>query len=395
MSLPESERVILANVRPSPGFGGKYQLACMRCDWTSDPEFLLRCPRCDGALDAELSLENAQLRPADHPEETYLDFLPVSSMDFLVQATSVRTPTRPASALGQAICIPQLWVKDESQQPTGSTKDRLAAIVLAVFREFGIAEWVAVGTGNSSTALARAAHLDGQARAHFFCGREFAADHQITTNDRVSLTVVDGDYARARVVAHEFAERHGMAWEGGFFNWARREGLKIGYLEAFDDMDVGPDVVVQAISSGMGMLAACKGAREYLALGRLGAMPRFLMVQQDTCAPMATAWNLGRAELTDADVIAEPTGLARAILLGDARDSYPYIRDIAMDTSGSITVVNQEELTQARRMLLELEGIDVCYASAATVATARNEAAAGRISPDQVVLLSLTGSMRT
>lgn len=372
----------------------KYRLVCIRCGWESDPAFRLRCPRCMGALDPKLNLENATERDSDHPELTYLDFLPAESQHFLDAGVSVRTPCRSAPRLGAAIGLPCLWVKDETQQPTGTTKDRLASVVLAVFRQFGIKEFVASSTGNSSTALARAVRRDHSMRAHFFCGRDFTGDHDIETDDRVTLTVVDGTYAQATQVAQEFAAQHGLVWEGGFFNWARREGLKLTYLEAFDAMDTEPDVVVQAISSGMGMMAARKGVEEYLACGRLTSLPRFLMVQQDTCAPMAEAWREGRAELTEDDVIQRPTGLARAILLGDGRPFYPYMRDIAVASGGSIVSVSQDALVQARTMLRELEGLEVCHSSAATIAALRNEVAAQRITPDQTVLVNLTGRGR-
>lgn len=372
----------------------KYLLCCVDCDWQGEPEFRLRCPRCSGALDPRLSLERAVIRDSSRPELTYLDFLPVESRHFVNADISVRTPCRPAPYLGAAIGLPHLWVKDESQQPTGTTKDRLAAVVLAAFRQFGITEWVASSTGNSSTALARAVQHDPSMRAHFFCGRDFVGDHDIETSDRVSLTVIDGSYAEATKAAQGFAAEHGLAWEGGFFNWARREGLKLTYLEAFDAMDTKPDVVVQAISSGMGMMAARKGAEEYLGCGRLDKMPRFLMVQQDTCAPMAAAWRRGGAELDEGDVVAHPQGLARAILLGDGRATYPYMREIAADSGGSIVSVTQEELVGARGMLRELEDLDVCHSSAATIAALRNEAAAGRIAPHEVVLVNLTGRER-
>ncbi|MFE5583107.1 pyridoxal-phosphate dependent enzyme [Kitasatospora sp. NPDC056531] len=384
----------VVNHREKPEAPPKYRLLCVSCGWESAPEFRLRCPRCSGALDPRLNLENVTTRDGDQPELTYLDFLPVESGHFLDADVSVRTPCRPAARLGAAIGLPRLWVKDESQQPTGTTKDRLASVVLAVFRQFEIKEFVASSTGNSSTALARAVQRDHSMRAHFFCGRDFTGDHDIETGDRVSLTVVDGNYAQATQVAQEFAARKGLVWEGGFFNWARREGLKLTYLEAFDAMDDKPDVVVQAISSGMGMMAVRKGVAEYLACGRLTSSPRFVMVQQDTCAPMAVAWREGRAELTEDDVIEHPTGLARAILLGDGRATYPYMRDIATESGGSIVSVSQDELVQARTMLRELEGLDVCHSSAATIAALRNEAAAQRITPDQVVLVNLTGRER-
>ncbi|MEV6580863.1 pyridoxal-phosphate dependent enzyme [Streptomyces sp. NPDC051582] len=384
----------VVNHREKSEASPKYRLSCIDCGWESDPEFRLRCPRCSGALDPRINLEHATERDSGRPELAYLDFLPVESEHFLDADISLRTPCRPAPHLGAAIGLPHLWVKDESRQPTGTTKDRLASVVLAVFRQFGINEFVASSTGNSSTALARAVQRDPSMRAHFFCGRDFTGDHDIETGDRVSLTVVDGNYAQASQVAKEFAARNGLVWEGGFFNWARREGLKLTYLEAFDAMDDKPDVVVQAISSGMGMMAVRKGVAEYLACGRLASAPRLLMVQQDTCAPMAAAWSEGRAELTEDDVIERPTGLARAILLGDGRATYPYMRDIAAESGGAIVSVSQDELVQARTMLRELEGLDVCHSSAATIAALRNEAAARRITPDEVVLVNLTGRER-
>lgn len=346
-------------------------------------------------MDAVLDLAEARLGDDEHPELAYFDFLPIDSPGFLDGGISVRTPCRPAPRAGGAIGVPRLWLKDESQQPTGTTKDRLASVVLAVFRQFGITEWVASSTGNSAAALVRAVRRDPSMRAHFFCGREFVNDHDRLSDAQVSVTVVDGDYADASRTARRYADEHGLTWEGGFFNWARREGLKLAYLEAFDAMDVQPDVVVQAISSGMGIMAAHKGAREYLATERLRAMPRFVMVQQDTCAPMAAAWREGRDELTDADVVADPAGLARAILLGDCRSSYGYMRDIAAASGGGIVSVSQRDLVEARDLLRELEAVDVCYSAAATIAAVRVEAAAGLINPGDVTLVNLTGRQRT
>lgn len=79
--------------------------------------------------------------------------------------------------------------------------------------------------------------------------------------------------------------------------------------EAFDAMDAGPDVIVQAVSSGMGVLEGRKGAAEFLAQEQLTSMSRSLMVQEDNCAPMASAWRDGRSELSDCNVVTDPTGI--------------------------------------------------------------------------------------
>jgi threonine synthase len=382
---------VVVTVVESGGTRSKYQLECVRCRWCGPPALRFRCPLCAGALEPRFVLAGLAPGPDEFPEAGYFDLLPVDSMSSVRRGTSRATVCRPAPRLGAAIGAPNLWVKDESAQPTGSTKDRLAAVVVAVFRQYGVREFATSSTGNTAVALARAVEADATMRAHFFCGRDFASLHAFETSDRIGLTVIDGGYAEASEAGRARAEERGILWEGGFFNWARREGLKLAYLESFDAMDEEPAVVVQAVSSGMGMMAAYKGAGEYRALGRLARMPRFLMAQQDTCAPMANGWRDGRHELDDRDVIVNPTGLAQAILLGDARASYPYMREIAEATGGSITAVGQPSLVHIRRLIRELEDLEVGYSAAVAVAAVGQEAAAGRIDPGEVVLVNLTG----
>ncbi len=374
--------------------GDKYRIECVDCGWTESPALVFRCPCCNGAIEAMLNLHGASVHPSAQPEAAYLDFLPITSTESIPPGGSLSTTCRRAERLGPAIGLPNLWVKDESEQPSGSTKDRLATVMIAVFCEFGVTEFVSASTGNTAIALARAVAQNGRMRAHFFFGSEATGGHLVEEQPGSTLTDVDGSYADAIAAARAYSDATGVVSDGGFFSWARRDGLKIAYLEAFDAMPVAPDVIVQAISSGMGIMAARKGAAEYCAVGRLDRVPRFLMVQQDSCAPMARGWRLGLDELTADDVIQDPHGLATAILLGDGRASYPYLRDIARSTDGAIVDVTQAELVESRAMLHELESLDVCYSSAATVAAVRSAVAAGRIGPDDVVLVNLTGRRR-
>lgn len=372
----------------------KFVLACVLCGAEFAPDVMYRCPGCRGALEPRYELGNVEFYRHPDPEQVYFDLLPLNSREFLDPGITVRTPCRPAPRLGIAIGVPGLWIKDESLQPTHTTKDRLASVVTAVLRQFGVKEFVGSSTGNSSTALARAVRMDPSMRAHFFCGEEFIANHDVLADPRTTLTAVPGSYVAASAEARRFAAERGLHFDAGFFNWARREGLKLAYLEALDAMDRTPDVVVQAVSSGMGMLAAHKGMREYLGLGRLDRMPRFLMAQEESCAPAARAWQEGRAELGALDRIEDPRGLATAILLGDASPYYPYLRAIAAATGGSIVSTAREDLVAARHLLHVLEGIDVCHASAAAVVAVRDEVRAGRIRPDETVLVNLTGRSR-
>ncbi|MFD3504970.1 pyridoxal-phosphate dependent enzyme [Streptomyces sp. NPDC058678] len=378
-------------VRNEGGTRTKFVLVCVLCGAEFAPDVMYRCPGCSGALEPRYELGSVDFCRHPDPEQVYFDLLPLTSREFLGHGVTVRTPCRPAPRLGIAIGVPGLWIKDESLQPTRTTKDRLASVVTAVLRQFGVREFVGSSTGNSSTALARAVRMDPSMRAHFFCGEKFIANHDIPADPRTTLTAVPGSYVAASAEARRFAAERGLHFDAGFFNWARREGLKLAYLEGLDAMDRTPDVVVQAVSSGMGVLAAHKGVREYLGLGRLERMPRFLMAQEGSCAPAARAWREGRAELGAGDRIEDPRGLATAILLGDGSPYYPYLHTIAATTGGSIVCAAREDLVVARHLLHALEGIDVCHAAAAAVAAVRDQARAGWIRPDETVLVNLTG----
>jgi threonine synthase len=370
------------------------RLLCARCGGPAQWAFLQRCGSCGGALEPGYDLTAASIGEDTDPCARYFDLLPIASRDSLLSGACVRTPCRKAVSLGRHIGLPGLWLKAEYLQPTGSTKDRMAAVVVPVFREFGVSDFVASSTGNSSTALARAVGLSHGIRAHLFCARRFVSRHAHLGHPGVELHVVDGDFVAAEARAKAFAADAGHVWEGGFFNWARREGLKLAYLEAFDQMPVQPDVVVQAISSGMGMVGAQKGIEEYRALGRLTGQPRMLMVQQATCAPMAQGWRDGKRTLGPEDVVVNPSGLAAAILRGDAAATYPYVFDIAARSRGDVVAVSAAELVAARDMLRQHEGIDVCYASAACLAAVLQQLRGGRIQRGENVLVNLTGSER-
>lgn len=370
-----------------------FSLRCPACGWGSAPELQFRCPRCATALETDMVLDHAARREDEQPEAAFADYLPLGRLG-VASGTSVRTPCRRTDRLGERIGLVDLWVKDETVQPTGSTKDRLAAVVVSVFRQFGVTEFVASSSGNTALALARAVSLDGSMRAHLFCPCATPTAAAIAEWPGHVLHLVDGSYADALGAAGLYAAERGLVLDAGFFNWARREGLKVAYLEAFVEMPREPDVVIQAISSGMGMMAARRAAADFQASGHMMQMPRLVMVQQATCAPMVDGWRRGARELGDDDVITEPEGRATAILLGDARASYPYMRDIAESTGGDIVSVAQAELVAARELLWETESIQACYAWCAAVAAACATVRSAVVSPTDTLLLHLTGKER-
>ncbi|GAB3494851.1 threonine synthase [Nocardiopsis coralliicola] len=375
--------------------GGGFELACVLCERPPRRESDGRCAECGGAVDAVHDLGAAEVGSDGAAVQRYFDLLPLRNRGGLCLLGDGDTPCRPAPELGARTGLPGLVVKDESANPTRSTKDRIASVGLARMAELGVKRFAMASTGNSSTAYARGVQAVEGIELALFCGRRFRHRLHYPDHPSVATLLVDGDFVAAGGAARRFAARTGAYAEGGFFNLARREGLKLAYLEAFDAMDPSPDYVFQAVSSGMGLLGGYKGAVEYHRLGRLPRVPRFVAVQQEGCAPMARAYREGAAEIARRHVVADPRGPAEAILRGDPSATYPYIRALCDSSGGAITAVSHEEIRAARELLAEAEGLTVCSAAATALAGAVRMRREGALPADASVLVNLTGADRS
>lgn len=370
------------------------RLRCVRCGESYPFGFLLRCPSCNGLVDPVYDLEKARLLDSSRSLERYFYLTPLQKLSSAFSIGEGNTPCIHARRLGTHIGLERLYLKDETSNVTGTTKDRMATCVISYFRETGINTFVASSTGNSSSSLAYCLHSLPDMSLHLFCAREFLPRHAYYEHPRIHMHVIDGDFVEAGEAAKQFARERDIPFEGGFFNLARREGLKLAYLEAFEQLTEEPAVVVQAVSSGMGIYGAYRGLREYQQIGRLRRTPRFVCAQQDTCSPMYRAYMAGSPVIRPEDIVHHPHGLAEAILRGDPSQSYPYLYDIIKATDGCFACASQTALRDAQQLLLETEGINACYASATALAVVQSLAKSGWIGRQEVVLVMITGGMQ-
>ncbi|GII77019.1 threonine synthase [Sphaerisporangium rufum] len=373
------------------------KFACIVCEREIDDPRRNRCPDCNGAVDAIYDLDNFVAPETLTTPNTllrYFSLLPLKERESVHWLGEGNTPCFEVPALAAELGVGRLFFKDESANPTRSTKDRIASVGLSHFTELGVTRLVLSSTGNSSTAYARGAQLVDGFQIHIFVGRDFVHRLNYTDHPAVHTHVVDGPFVAAGGVAQRYARENGIAWEGGFFNLSRREGLKLAYLEAFDAMPVEPTHVFQAISSGMGLLGAYKGALEYRELGRLSRLPSFVAVQQESCGPMAHAFTEGAETIGERHIVKNPRGLAYAILRGDPTPTYPYVRDLVLQSRGGIEAASDLRIREAHRMLAEVAGVRACYASATAFAGAVKMAREGRLGEDSVLLVNLTGTDR-
>ena len=368
---------------------------CVACRRLFAHRFTPFCNECGGMVDVEYDLDRARLRDSANPLERFFELLPVEHVESLLPHEMRYTPCVHAVRLGAALSMPRLYLKNETVLPTGTTKDRMAVVSLAFLRECGVRAFCTSSTGNSSSAYAHAVSHYPDCRIYLFTAESFRDRVQYDTGDQVVSFVLRGaSFVEAFNAAGAFATRHQLVSERGFFNPGRREGLKLAFLEATEQVPSPIDWYVQAVSSAMGVYGTYKGARELSSMGRISQLPRLLCVQQETCAPMVRAFEAGSPVIRPGDIVPKPAGIAEAILRGDPTKAYPHVRGMVLQSNGGFVAVSEAEIREARCMVEELEGISPCFSASAALAGVIHLVRRGEFPREDTVLINLTGSDR-
>lgn len=345
-------------------------------------------------MDIEYDLSTVHLVKSTNPYVRFADLLPVRELRHRLPEVQY-TPLVHARTLGRKLGLRSLYLKNESVLPTRTTKDRMAEVALAYLHERGVRSFSASSTGNSSTSLARAIRAHPDMHLFLFTAERFVPRVQHADHDQVTHIGLHGaTFVEAGECATAYARRHQLVPEGGFFNPGRREGLKLAYLEACDQIEEPIDWYVQAVSSAMGVYGTFKGARQLLGLDVIKRLPRLLCVQQESCAPMARAYEDNSETIRNEHLVKQPDGIAEAILRGDPTRSYPRVRRIVQESEGAFATVSEAQIRQTRRDVEDCEGLSPCFSASAAVAGLSQLALAGRIDPDAVILVNLTGADR-
>jgi threonine synthase len=345
-------------------------------------------------VDVEYALESVELADSPNPYVRFGELLPVTRPHHRWPAATY-TPTVHATRLGRELGMSSLYLKNDTVLPTKSTKDRMAAVSLAYLHERGVRAFCASSTGNSATSFAYGIQSYPDMHVFLFTAEDFVPRVQYTEHDQVTHFGMRGaSFVEASDYSSAYARQHGLTSESGFFNPGRREGLKLAFLEASEQVRQPIEWYVQAVSSAMGVYGAYKGAKELLQIKRLQRLPRLLCVQQDTCAPMARAFADGSETIRPEHLVARPTGIAEAILRGNPTRAYPHTRRIVIESGGGFVIVSEDEIREARRRVEGSEGISPCFSASAALAGLIKLARDDAFSRDSVVLLNLTGGDR-
>lgn len=372
-------------------------------------EITYTCPQDGGNLD--LILDFATIRKNYRPEDIltsaepslwrYLPLLPVSDPGGI--GTPLRaagwTPTYSPDALAKSLGLENLWVKDESRNPTASFKDRASAVVVGRAREIGAEIIVTASTGNAGAALAGMAAAVGQKAVIFAPKTAPPAKVAQLLVYGAQVMLVDGTYDDAFDLTIQAAETFGWYCRNTGYNPFTAEGKKTAALEIWEMMrrrviqsrhlspEFGtPLTIFVSVGDGNIISGIHKGFKDLLALGWLEQTPRIIGVQAEGSAAIANAFQAGTEKITpvSADTLAD------SISVDLPRDGVRAVR-AARDTHGTYITVSDEEILAAIPALGKV-GIFAEPAGATAYAGLVKALHQGIVGPSDPILVLNTGS---
>jgi threonine synthase len=368
-------------------------LRCRECGSTTPAEARHVCDLCFGPLevayDLAAGLTRAEIEAGPDTIWRYAALLPAGADPaYRVDLGAGGTPLVRARNLGRALGLRELWVKDDSANPTHSFKDRVVSVAATRARELGFTTIACASTGNLANSVAAHACRAGL-RAVVFVPSDLEAGKTVTTAVYgQTLVAVDGTYDDVNRLCAEVADDLPWAFVNVNLRPYYAEGSKtLGYEIAEQLGWRLPSQVVIPVASGSLLTKVDKAFGDFVSLGLVDAAPyRVFGAQAFGCAPIATAFANG----WDAVRPVKPATIAKSLAIGNPADG-PYALDVARRTGGAIADVPDDEVVAGIRLLAETEGIFAETAGGVTVGVLRRLLREGRLDPDAPTVLINTG----
>ncbi|MCC7160919.1 MAG: threonine synthase [Anaerolineae bacterium] len=370
-------------------------LRCRECGTLYPVDALFVCDECFGPLEAHYdeTARNAHVTRASIAQGPrtlwrYHDFLP-SEYTPRVDLSDGWTPLIRAHNLGRELGLRNLYLKNDTVNPTFSFKDRVVSVAAAKALEFNLPALACASTGNLAGSVAAHAARAGLPSYVFIPADLEPAKIQSAAIYGATVVAVDGDYDQANRLATEAAETYG--W--GFVNINLRpyyaEGSKTLAYEVAEQLGWrAPDCVIAPVASGALYTKINRGFEELYEANLIsGPLPKMIGAQAAGCAPVATAFGKSTREI----VPVKPRSLAKSLAIGNPADGR-YAIDAARKSGGGIFSIPENAIAQGMALLARTEGIFGETASGVTVSVLKKLADARAIDPDETVVAYLTGN---
>ncbi|MCL0028598.1 threonine synthase [Dehalococcoidia bacterium] len=370
-------------------------LRCRGCDREYPVEPLNACDFCFGPLEVDYdydgiakAVSRESITQGPLSMWRYHDFLPVDSDRALDMGTGL-TPLIRAENLGRRLGLDNLWIKNDSVNPTFSFKDRVVSVASAKALEFKFDTLACASTGNLMGSVA--AH-GSKARmntivlfpANLEKGKILSAAIYGAT-----LVAVDGTYDQVNRLCSELADNHRWAFVNVNMRPYYAEGSKtLGYEVAEQLGWQAPDHCVVPGASGALFTKIHKGLNDMADVGLIDPVhTRMHIAQPEGCSPIVQAYDQGSFQVQPV----RPHTIAKSLAIGNPADGPYALRTIA-SSKGSAVVAMECEIVKGIQLLAETEGIFTETAGGVVVSGLQRLVSKGLIKRDELTVAYITGN---
>src|SRR3954468_14772072 len=369
-------------------------LKCKECSTTYPLDARYVCERCFGPLEVAYAPHAStpeelprRIQAGPHTLWRYADFLPLTGPPRSALPTGW-TPLVRADRLAQALGIGELWIKNETANPTHSFKDRVVSVALARACELGFQTIACASTGNLANAVSAHAAAAGLP-SYVFIPADLEQEKILATGAYgTNVVAIRGNYDAVNRLCTELSAERPWAFVNVNVRPYYAEGSKTLAFETCEQLGWElPDRVVAPIASGSLFTKVARGFQEFIDAGLLtGEIPTMCGAQAEGCSPVAQAFAAG----TDVCRPVKPDTIAKSLAIGNPADG-PYAVELANATGGVIESVTDDEIRAGVRLLAETPCVFTETAGGVTTAVLAKLAAAGKIDPDERVVAYITG----
>ena len=369
-------------------------LQCRECKKEYESTFKYICDECFGPLDVKYDFPTITKDMFSNREQTYwryFELLPIENKSNIVSIGAGMTPLIKAERLGEKIGLNNLYIKNDSVNPTFSFKDRPAGVAVSKAKEFGLSAVGCASTGNLASATA--AHA---AKAGFTCHVFAPSDIEMAKITQalsygVNYIAVDGTYDDANRIAAQIGDSKGI----GIVNINMRshyvEGSKTLAFEVAEQLDWQvPDQLIVPVGSGAMLNAICKGFEELQQVSLLSDVSNMHMIaaQPHGCAPIVDAFKKNSTEVIPVEF---PDTVAKSLAIGDPGDGR-YVLKRLKQYNGFAEECNDKEILDSIILLAKTEGIFTEPAGGVSLAVLQKMIEQGKVDKNDRVVCYITGN---
>ncbi len=379
----------------------RFHFRCIECggEHAEDPQLMV-CPVCSGrqehggpirgVLEVVLkSLPVAWPRFRASDPEFLQTFLPLSDETSLPKLQVGDTPLLEVRRLRERLRMPHLFVKDDSRNPSGSTKDRASLLVVAKAVEYGCDTVATASTGNAASALAALAAAAG-VRAVVVVPATTPAGKLVQMLACGALVIpVDSSYDRAFELCSAACRRFGWYNRSTALNPFTIEGKKTAALEiASATAGAIPDAVIVPTGDGVILGGLAKGFRDLERAGLVEGRPRLIAVQPEGSSAIVRALNEGNAEAAGHP---GASSVADSLTVERPRNAIGCVAEIRASGGAGIAVPD-DAIVAAIPRLASATGVFAEPAAAAALAGLEAALGEGLVDRGERVVLMISGS---